>query len=101
MVRNLNDIYKLIISPEYKEQCFPWKDGKISYSFRNTIAPQERIRVEFNHGFMEIYKYKNMNSEYYARISCNTKRGRKFNDALFKKHMNALWERIKENCKCK
>ena len=99
MVRNLNDIYKLITSPTYTEQLLPCKDGKISYSLHNTATPKERIHVEFDHGFMEIYKYKNMNSEYYAKISCNTKLGRKFNDALFAKHMDALWKRIKENCK--
>ena len=82
----------MIKSPLYVARYDKWDDfGPISYHIFNTIAPHERISVFYvDDKHMEIYKFNNMNSEYYARISRTDKRGKKFSEILSAKRTAAM-----------
>ena len=67
-----NDIYKLIKSPSYA--VTPNSSYKVYYVYNKQVH-SECIHVHFFDTYMEIYKYKNMNSEYYENIVTTNKRG--------------------------
>lgn len=97
MIKNSYDIYKLIKSPVYTMPYQP-VDGQIcdhtSYNLYNSILPTERLQINIYDKYMEIYKSKNMNSEYYEHISTTNQRGQKtlkrFKDLLFAKNLAAM-----------
>lgn len=100
MVQDTNDIYKLIKSPLYVAQYNSWDGTQVSYILYNTIAPQERITVHYvDDKYMDIYKFNNMNSEYYERISRENKQGKKIAETLFTKREVAMLEFLEERFK--
>ncbi len=72
MIQNTNDIYKLIKSPSYT--VAPDSSYKF-YTAYNKQFPNDCVHIHFFDTYMEIYKYKNMNSEYYENIVTTNKRG--------------------------
>ena len=103
MVQTLNDIYKLIKSPAYHAQYVPPTPeirAHTSYDLFNTTAA-EHIHIEIHNTFMDIYKYKNMNSEFYANVRMTNKRGLKtmerFKELLFMKTLAAMMKSVEGN----
>ena len=104
MVQNSNDIYKLIKSKQYNAVYTP-ADGRVcdyvSYAFFNTNKPTERINVEIHKTHMDIYKFNNMNSEYYETIRTTNKCGQKtlqrFKDQIFVKNIAAMMRDVEQN----
>ena len=72
MIQNTNDIYEIVRSPSYA--VMPNSGYKQYYAY-NKKTPSDYIRFEIHDTYMEIYKYKNMNSEYYENIVITNKRG--------------------------
>ena len=100
MIQNANDIYKLIMSPVYVmnyKHVFDQMQDYTSYNFRNSVAPFECIQITIYDKHMEIYKSKNMNSEYYENIRTTNKRGQKTMQ-YFKELLSAkLWAAMTQN----
>lgn len=94
MIKNTNNIDKLIKSPLYAAQYNSWGHGTISYVLYNATAPHERIHVYKDKKYLDIYKFNNMNSEYFEQVSLGTKRGKQLHDILFSKHIAAMLEHI-------
>ena len=101
MTQNTKDIYTLIMSPVYVMKYKP-VDGQIcdhiSYNLFNSITPDERIQIKIYDKYMEIYKTKSMNSEYYEQVRTTNQRGKKtmqrFKKLLFTKSMVAMVQHI-------
>ena len=73
MIQNTDDIYEIIRSPLY---AVTPNSGYKQYYVYNKKAPSDYIRIEIHDTYMEIYKYKNMNSEYYENIATTNDIGR-------------------------
>lgn len=97
MVQNLNDIYRLVKSPAYKmtyNSAHHQDPNRKSYDlFCNTYV-SEHIHIDIDDNCMEIYKYRNMNSEFYANVPTTNKRDRhtikRFDDLLFDKCIDTV-----------
>lgn len=94
MVQNLNDIYNLLKQSEYKtySNC-DWKFIG-THDFYN--GKGDRIQITFGNMRFVVYKFHNMNSEYYETVSVNNENTRamhkKFKALLYKKHTVANLE---------
>ena len=99
MIQNLNDFYKLIKSPMYHATYNPYSEDTpgLNFSLINDIAPFDYVRVSILKNNMELYKYKNMNSEFYAHVRTTTKIGKKIHDLLIAKRMVAMVKDIEKN----
>lgn len=97
MIQNTNDIYKLIKSPAYSavyKPVEPTISNHTTYDLFNVVMPSDRICIDIYDTYMEIYKSKNMNTEYYEHISTTNQRGRKtlerFKELLLNKNLAAM-----------
>ena len=104
MIQDINDIYQLIKSPAYAVKYDPCETMQ-KYDMFNTQQPLDHIHIEIFNTFMEIYKYKNMNSEYYEKIPTTNKHGQKivkqFKELLLSKTLAAIVADTKKNEKVK
>ena len=61
--------------------------------FRNTSV-SEHIHIEIDYDCMEVFKYTNMNSEFYANITTKNEHDRRiverFDDLLFNKRLDTI-----------
>lgn len=100
MIQNTNDIYNLILRPEY---TMPFNRSGIKphgkYSLHNSTG--DRIDITLGIGWLTIYMFHNMNSKYYEKISLSNAAGRaeykRFRDLLFTKHVVAMVHNTNEN----
>ncbi len=100
MIQNTNDIYNLILRPEY---TMPFIRGGMkphgNYSVHNNTG--NRIDITLGVGWLTIYMFHNMNSQYYEKISLSNAAGRaeykRFRDLLLSKHIAAMVQDIEQN----
>ncbi len=97
MIQNTNDVYKLIKSRAYSAVYKPVEpiiSNHTTHNLFNVVMPADRIRIDIYDTYMEIYKSKNMNTEYYEHIITTNQRGQKtlkrFKDLLFNKNLVAM-----------
>ena len=74
----------------------------ITHELFNITLPGDRIRIDIYDTYMEIYKSKNMNSQYYEHIRTTNKRGKKmldrFNKWLIAKELVAMTQFVEMHC---
>ena len=104
MIQNMHDICKLVALPDYQTTYMPFaNDGKgkkaTSFNIVNKSNSLDYIHVEICQNIMEISKFTNMNSEYYERISTNTKQGKKIYDLFMTKRFAAMRADIEQHSK--